>query len=143
MSKCQKVIGVPKQNAHVTESSEVSVSTAPIPSTHVSNSSDDSSRISPVNSPESEVNIPSKPSYVSGKKFRAPPEQSQSDQLIPLQKKLPKWKREEVIDLVINRFKRTTSCLDLHASIDRDCMNQVDCYFIYDAQICPICKKDH
>ncbi|CAG8740395.1 10295_t:CDS:1, partial [Funneliformis caledonium] len=58
-------------------------------------------------------------------------------------KKLPKWKRDKVIDLVINQFKRTTSCLDLHASIDREYLNQVDCYLIHDIQICPICKKDH
>ncbi|CAG8642881.1 7344_t:CDS:2, partial [Funneliformis mosseae] len=44
---------------------------------------------------------------------------------------------------MINRFKRTTSCLDLHVSIDRKCLNQVDCYLIHDMQICPICKKDH
>ncbi len=80
--------------------SEVSISTAPILSSHVSNSSDDFSEIDSKNLPA-----------------------SQSDQLIPLQKKLPKWKRDKVIDLMINHFERTTSCLDLYTSIDRKCLN--------------------
>src|SRR6266496_987801 len=37
--ECQKVIGMTNRHAHVTESSIVSISIAPIPLTHVSNSS--------------------------------------------------------------------------------------------------------
>ena len=80
--------------------SEVSISTAPILSSHVSNSSDDFSEIDSKNLPA-----------------------SQSDQLISLQKKLLKWKCDKVIDLMINRFERNTSCLNLHVSIDRECLN--------------------
>ncbi|CAB4391101.1 unnamed protein product [Rhizophagus irregularis] len=63
MDECQKVIGVTKRNAHVTESSEVSIS--PIPITQVFNASgvsetqDDFSKIGPVDSPKSQVSIPS------------------------------------------------------------------------------------
>ncbi|CAG8606722.1 7169_t:CDS:2 [Funneliformis mosseae] len=114
ITECQKVISV-KNSSHLrdlpAESSEVSILTSPILLSHVSNSPDNSSGIDSKNSLA-----------------------SQSDQLIPLQKKLPKWKRNKVIDLVINRFKRTTSCLDLHASIDRECLNQVDCYLIHDIE---------
>lgn len=44
---------------------------------------------------------------------------SNSDSLISLRKKLLKEKCEKFINFVINRFERTSLCLDLHASIDR------------------------
>src|SRR5436305_2763256 len=51
---------LPKVNALTTPMpAEVSVSTAPIPLTHVSNSSDDSSKIDLVNSPKAEVSTSS------------------------------------------------------------------------------------
>ena len=42
-------------------SAEISISTTPIPLTHISNSSGNSSEISPESSPKTKVNMPSKP----------------------------------------------------------------------------------
>ena len=126
------------RHAHVTESSKVS---APIPSSHDSNSSGNSKGIGPGNSFKAEVSIPSKSPTTSGKKSKAPPKRTQSDQLIPLKKNLPKKMREDVMNSVVNRLN--VSKLEVNFSIDREGEHQIDCYQIFGSGICPICAKKH
>src|SRR5215469_18412937 len=71
------------------------VVSAPIPLTHVSNSSGNSKGTGPGNSFKAEVSIPSRPPTSSGKKSKVPPKRTQNDQLIPLKKNLPKKMRED------------------------------------------------
>src|SRR6266498_3137811 len=110
------------------------VVSVPIPLTHVSNSSSNSKGIGPGNSFKAEVSIPSKSPTTSGKKSKAPPKRTQSDQLIPLKKNLPKKMREDVMNSVVNRLN--VSKLEVNFSIDREGEHQMDFYQIVGLGIC-------
>ena len=87
---------------------------------------------------EKEISLPDNSS---GKKSKAPPKRTQSDQLIPLKKNLPKKMREDVMNSVVNRLN--VSKLEVNFSIDREGEHQIDCYQIFGSGICPICAKTH
>ncbi|PKK60637.1 hypothetical protein RhiirC2_870869 [Rhizophagus irregularis] len=132
MDECQKVISVTKRNAHVTESSEVSILSIPI--TQVSNASgvsetqDDSSKIGPVDSPKSQVSIPSTSSsdQIS--------ESNQSRLPISILPEDPEEKRKHIIGLVLERFPYLS--LEYSESYgDRFVFNSL--------APCPMCNKDH
>ena len=98
--------------------------TAPIPLSHISNSFNSYLITSTCNTFQ-----------------QAPPKLSQSDQLIPLKKNLPKKMREDVMNSVVNRLN--VSKLEVNFSIDREGEHQIDCYQIFGSGICPICAKKH
>ena len=107
-------------------SAEVSESTAPIPSTHVSakrlngNSSDDSSRIDPV-----AVSTSSVSQVISSKKSRLP---------ISILPEDPEEKRKHIIGLVLERFPS----LSLSDSSERG-----ERFNLNSSTLCPLCNGDH
>jgi hypothetical protein len=117
-----------REAGHVSENSaEVSIPTPPIPLVHVSNSSSDSSKIGPVDSPKSQVSVPSTSSSDQISKS------NRSGLPVSILPEDPEEKRKYIIGLVLERFPS----LSLSDSSERG-----ERFDLNSSTLCPLCNGD-